>query len=210
MISWDVSKGRHQQLMETLTALGTFTFIASITPGPNNLMLAASGIGFGFRRTLPHLLGVSAGFILLVLSCSLGVGVLVSRFSWVETALTCAGSAYLVVLSWRLRRLGITSVERRDAEPMSFAGAVLFQFANPKAWVMATTGSALFLPQLGGGYPGIALLCLVMAAVNLPCVSSWALLGASMTRALEDERRRRVAAVVLVILTLYAALALWF
>jgi threonine/homoserine/homoserine lactone efflux protein len=195
--------------MEPLVGLITFAFVMSVTPGPNNLMLAASGIGFGLRRTVPPMLGVSAGFALLLLVCASGVGVLVTAAPGVEPALRLAGSAYLGYLAWTLRHLGVDAPDAVDRRPMSFAAATLFQFVNPKAWMMALTAASVFLPQLGTGGEAILLLTAVAVAVNLPCVGTWAVLGAALRAFLGDPRRRKYFSALVVGLTLYAAAALW-
>ena len=204
--------------METLLALASFIFVASITPGPNNLMLAASGVGFGLRRTVPHMLGVCAGFAVLVLTCGLGVGALIMQSPTAATALKVAGSGYLVFLAWTLRgnAVGAGSADAdagraagRPARPMSFAAAAAFQFANPKAWLMGVTAASAFLPALGGAWRALALLCLVATLVNAPCITSWALLGSTIRARLGNPAWQRRFSGVMVILTLYAALSIW-
>ena len=195
--------------MESLLPLASFAFVASITPGPNNVMLAASGIGFGMRRTLPHMLGVSVGFALLLAVCGLGVGALVMEVPAATLSLKIAGSAYLVYLAWTLRgNLGVGADAARS-RPMSFAAAAAFQFANPKAWVMAVTCASVFLPDLGSGWQALALLCLVATLVNLPCITTWALIGSGIRNVLGDPLWRRRFSALIVVLTLYAALAIW-
>lgn len=194
---------------ETVLALVSFLFVASITPGPNNLMLAASGIGFGFRRTVPHMLGVGAGFMILVLACGLGIGALLMEVPAAETGLKVAGSGYLVYLAWNLRGNLAPSGQDRRARPMSFAAAAAFQFANPKAWLMGITAASAFLPGLGGDARALALLCLVALLVNFPCITSWAMLGSAIRSRLEDSRWQRRFSGVMVALTLYAAASIW-
>ncbi len=194
---------------ETLLALAGFLFVASITPGPNNLMLAASGIGFGFRRTVPHMLGVGAGFLVLVLACGLGIGALLMQVPAAESGLKVVGSSYLVYLAWTLRGNLVTGTRSRRARPMSFAAAAAFQFANPKAWLMGITAASAFLPALGGDAHALALLCLVALLVNFPCITSWAMLGSAIRSRLEDPRWQRRFSAVMVALTLYAAASIW-
>jgi threonine/homoserine/homoserine lactone efflux protein len=195
--------------VETVLALASFTFVASITPGPNNLMLAASGIGFGLKRTIPHMLGVCSGFLVLVLVCGLGTGALLMQSPTAATGLKVAGSAYLVYLAWRLRGNVIASGGSARARPMSFAAAAAFQFANPKAWLMGITAASAFLPGLGDDARALALLCLVVSLVNFPCVTSWALLGATIRARLDDPVWRRRFSALMVLMTLYAAAAIW-
>lgn len=194
---------------DTLLALASFLFVASITPGPNNLMLAASGVGFGLRRTVPHMLGVGVGFVLLVLGCGLGIGALLMELPAAAVALKVAGSGYLLVLAWNLRGNFAPGSGARRARPMSFAAAVAFQFANPKAWLMGITAASAFLPDLGGDTRALALLCLVACLVNFPCISSWAMLGSAIRARLEDPRWQRRFSALMMLLTLYAAASIW-
>lgn len=196
--------------MESLLALTGFAFVASITPGPNNLMLAASGVGFGLRRTIPHMAGVWVGFLLLVLVCGLGIGALVMQNPTAAVALKVAGTGYLVYLAWMLRgnfAPGAGAAAR--PRPMSFGAAVAFQFANPKGWLMGMTAAAAFLPGLGGDWRALGLLCLVICVVNAPCIASWAVLGAAIRSRLRDARWQRRFSAAMVAMTLYAAAAVW-
>lgn len=195
--------------MESLLPLATFSFVASITPGPNNLMLAASGVGFGLKRTVPHMIGVWAGFLLLVLVCGLGVGGVIMQNPAAALALKVAGSAYLVHLAWMLRGNLAADPAQADARPMTFAAAAAFQFANPKGWLMGITAASAFLPGLGGDWSALGLLCLVVCTVNAPCIASWAMLGATIRSRLDDARWQRRFSAVMVLLTLYAAAAVW-
>lgn len=195
--------------MEALLALASFTFVASITPGPNNLMLAASGVGFGLRRTVPHMLGVCAGFAVLVLACGLGIGALLMQSPAVAVGLKLLGSGYLLYLAWRLRGAMNPDGGASRARPMSFTAAAAFQFANPKAWLMGVTAAAVFLPGLGSDWQALALLCLVVCTVNFPCVTSWAVMGASLRARLQDPVWRHRFSGLMIILTLYAAASIW-
>lgn len=197
--------------MESLLALAGFTFVASITPGPNNLMLAASGVGFGLKRTVPHMLGVWAGFALLVLTCGLGIGALLMQTPAAASALKVVGSGYLVFLAWKLRGnfLAAGSGAGTRARPMSFAAAAAFQFANPKAWLMGVTAASAFLPGLGGDWQALLLLCLVVSGVNFPCITSWAVLGSTIRARLAEPRWQSRFSGVMVLLTLYAAVSIW-
>lgn len=153
----------------------TYVAAMSVTPGPNNLMLAASGVNFGFRRTLPHLVGVSAGHGVQVWVVA---GALAWVMSWLETArmpLVAAGCAYLLWLAWRQAHAGRPGAAAR-IRPLGFVGAALFQWVNPKAWMMVLNVALLFLPR-GGGWGAATVLALACAAINLPCIALWALAG---------------------------------
>lgn len=195
--------------MESLLPLAAFAFVSSITPGPNNIMLTSSGILFGFQRSIPHMLGITIGFGLLLALCAAGIGSLILAVPALHDALKVFGSAYLLRLSWQLRSMAFGQGDRAAARPMSFLGAALFQFANPKAWVMAITGAAAFLPLVQPVWWAIALFCLVFCTVNLPCISVWAGTGAVLRRHLNRPVWQRVFCGVMVLLTIYSAVAIW-
>lgn len=195
--------------MNSLLPLATFVFVTSITPGPNNLMLAASGMGFGLRRTVPHIAGIAVGFSGLLLLCGFGIGALVASVPGSEIVLASAGSGYLVWLAWRLRVDSLSAPAEAAPKPLSLIGAAAFQFINPKAWLMALTCAGTFLPALGADWPAVLLMTLIGAAINLPCVTVWAALGASIRSLLDRPAWRRRCNVALVLLTLYAAAAVW-
>ena len=155
--------------------LATYVVTMSVTPGPNNLMLAASGVNFGLRRTLPMMLGISSGNALQVLLVS---GALAWAMVWLDAlrpALVVLGCSYLLWLAWRQARSGRPGAGGRE-NPLGFIGAVLFQWVNPKAWVMVMNVAILFLPR-DGGWDAALLLALACGVINLPCIAVWALAG---------------------------------
>jgi threonine/homoserine/homoserine lactone efflux protein len=195
--------------MDTLLPLALFAFVSSITPGPNNIMLTSSGIRFGFKRSIPHMLGITFGFAVLLAICAVGVGSLVIAVPALHVVLKVAGSGYLVYLAWKLRTMAFSQSTDSDARPMSFIGAALFQFANPKAWVMGITGASAFLPPADSVVIAIAVFCLVFSVVNLPCISVWAGTGAVLRRYLTQRKWQVLFCGVMVVLTLYSALSIW-
>ena len=195
--------------MEALLPLASFAFVTSITPGPNNIMLTSSGVWFGFVRSIPHMLGITFGFAVLLAICAAGIGSLVVAVPAVHVLLKIAGSGYLLYLAWKLRSMSFSQDLRADVRPMSFVGAALFQFANPKAWVMAITGASAFLPLIQPVWLAIAIYCLVFSVVNLPCVSVWAGAGAVLRRYLTQPLWRATFSGVMVLLTIYSAVAIW-
>lgn len=121
-----------------LSAFVLFAFVSSITPGPNNTMLLASGVNFGFRRSMPHALGISIGFMLLVICVGLGLGEVFKLFPWAYTLLRYVGAAYLLYLAWKIANAGgMSDNPDEHGKPMTFLGAAAFQWVNPKAWIMA-------------------------------------------------------------------------
>jgi threonine/homoserine/homoserine lactone efflux protein len=173
-------------------ALISLAFVASITPGPNNLMLLASGMNHGIRRTLPHLAGVSLGFGFLIFLVALGLGAVFEKYAAVELVLKIAGGVYLIYLAWKIfKTSGISSVDGADA-PMTFLQAAAFQWVNPKAWVMATTATSTLLDSDDSIIGGAAALTLGFWIVNLPCIATWMFSGAYAARWVENEKRIRL------------------
>ena len=195
--------------METLLPLALFAFVASITPGPNNLMLTSSGILFGFARSIPHMLGITFGFGILLVLCAAGVGSVILAVPTIHLLLKAAGSAYLLYLAWNLRSITFRQDNDGGARPMSFLGAAVFQFANPKAWVMAVTGASAFLPAVTPVWMAVGLFCIVFCVINLPCIGVWAGTGAALRRYLVQPLWQRVFCASMVILTVYSAAAIW-
>jgi Putative threonine efflux protein len=167
--------------LTTLSALVVFAFTTSITPGPNNMMLFTSGVNFGFRRTIPHMLGIGAGFLSLLIGVGFGLGALLSTVPVLYTALKIAGGLYLLYIAWKIGTSRSLSDGGAAARPMSFLGAAAFQWVNPKAWVMAVTAMATYADPSPGRYVfSVLLIGLVFAAVNLPSVSTWAGFGSAL------------------------------
>ncbi|MBX4859718.1 LysE family translocator [Rhizobium bangladeshense] len=172
--------------LDTFLAFVLFAFTTSITPGPNNMMLFASGVNFGFRRTIPHMFGIGAGFFVLLLGVGFGLGALLQTIPVIYTALKFAGGAYLVWIAWKIASSRSLSEGRTGAEPMSFLAA--FQWVNPKAWVMAVTAMATYTnPQLY--LVSVLIVGLAFAAVNVPSVSTWAGFGSALREWLSDPVR---------------------
>lgn len=196
-------------IIESVLPLAVFAFVSSITPGPNNIMLTSSGIMFGFVRSIPHMLGITVGFGVLLLICALGIGSLLLAVPSMQVILKILGSGYLVYLAWKLRNMSFKADQNSNAQPLSFFGAALFQFANPKAWVMAITSASAFLPEVKPFWLSLTLYCLVFSLVGLPCVSVWAGAGSVLRRYLAQTLWQRVFCTVMVLLTLYTAIAMW-
>lgn len=174
---------------DVFMALVVFAFVTSITPGPNNLMLLASGVNFGFRRTIPHMLGIGIGFLSLLLGVGYGLGAVLETAPALYVGLKFAGGAYMLYLAYKIATS--TSVGRVDdetAQPMSFMQAWLFQWVNPKAWVMAVTAMASY--TVHDAYSlSVLLIGIVFAVINVPSVSSWAAFGSLLRQWLEDPVR---------------------
>jgi threonine/homoserine/homoserine lactone efflux protein len=168
----------------------TYTFVMSITPGPNNVMLTASGASFGFRRTLPHILGIVCGFVVQLLAVCAGLAALFARWPALQMALGWVGAAYLVYLGWRM--LGRSDAQAQaGGRPVTFMQAAMFQFLNPKAWVMTVTAATLFLPRDVGFLTAGLYMAVVTEGIGVPCMMVWALFGSSLKSFISGPRGRR-------------------
>lgn len=173
--------------IELLLALCAFAFVSSITPGPNNLMLMASGANFGFRRTVPHMLGVGIGFTVMVLLVGAGLIQVFDRWPVTHLVLKGVAVAYLLWLAWKIARAGEPGRGKTGARPMTFLQAAAFQWVNPKAWFMALTAITTYAPDRS--LWAVLVVAMVFGAINLPTVSSWTLLGQEMRRVLTNPHR---------------------
>lgn len=183
---------------EILTALAAFAFVTSITPGPNNLMVMASGANFGITRTIPHLLGISLGFVLMTVLVGAGLAQLFKNYPAAFSALKIVSVVYMVFLAWKIASATTFSQARQTGTPLTFLQAALFQWVNPKAWAMALTATSLYAPSQT--MIAIALVALVFGAVNLPSVSMWVILGQQMRRVLTNGSRLRIFNIVMSVL----------
>lgn len=193
--------------VDILTALIAFSFVSSITPGPNNLMLLASGTNFGFRRTLPHMAGVTIGFTVMVTLVGVGLMQLFDRFPASYQVLKGVSVLYLIYLSWKIATAAapdagkVGEQSRSAAKPFSFIQAALFQWVNPKAWAMSLTAITAYTPDTHP-LPSVLLVALIFGAVNLPSITVWVLLGTQIRRHLNDPVKLRVFNVVAALLLL--------
>lgn len=171
--------------------LCTYAAIGAHTPGPNNTLLLASGMNHGFRRTLPQMMGVSFGFPAMVACLGLGLGEVFTRFPAAYTALKVAGAAYLLWLAWKIATSQRASEETSTvAKPVTFMQAVLFQWVNPKAWIMGISSIAAFTIA-ATYYRDLAIVLAVVVVMGLSSSAIWASFGVSLRHLLADARYYR-------------------
>ena len=177
--------------LETLLALTLFAFGSSITPGPNNMMLLASGANFGFRKTIPHMLGISIGFSIMLVLVGVGIIQLFDTVPLSYSILKYASIIYLLYLAYKIATAAnhIKS-GHRTSKPFSFFKAAMFQWVNPKAWTMAITTLSVYVHN--HNLSTIVIASVVFGLVNLPSVSLWSVLGQKMQRWLTDLNRLRL------------------
>ncbi len=177
---------------ELIFGLAVFAFVSSITPGPNNIMLLASGVNYGFIRTLPHSLGVSLGFGFMFLFIGFGLGALLQAYPWLLTYLKVIALIYMLYLSWRIAfSKAIDSENVKVSKPMTFIEACLFQWINPKAVIMAATAATLYVDS-ENTIQSVLLVALIFSLINFPSVNMWTLFGTMLRNFLSDPRRLRI------------------
>ncbi|WP_236191425.1 LysE family translocator [Pseudomonas pharyngis] len=178
--------------LDLLLGFALFALVTSITPGPNNTMLLASGVNFGFNRTIPHMLGITCGFFVLVVAVGFGLGAVFQTYPLLYTILRYVGAAYLLYLAWKIAHSGpVGDSEQGEAKPISYLGAAAFQWVNPKAWIMAIGAISTYTP-MQGYFTNVIVIAAVFAIINLPSVGVWAACGALLRNVLKDRRWLRL------------------
>jgi threonine/homoserine/homoserine lactone efflux protein len=192
-----------------LLSLMAFAVASSITPGPNNLMLLASGANYGFRRSIPHMLGIGIGFIVMMVVIGLGVGQMLQASPRIYTGLRVISVLYMGWLAWRIATGGPvdSSPGNPHAKPMTFLQAVLFQWVNPKAIAMALAATATYTDPSRYA-ESLLVVALVFGSINLPCVSVWAGFGVALRNWLKDPARLRLFNVGMAVLLVVSFLPL--
>ena len=181
------------------SALTAFYFTMFFTPGPNNAMLTASGMKFGFMRTLPHLVGISLGHIIQIGLTCFGLANLFLIYPQVQFYMKILCFLYLLYLGWKM--IGsFNSIQKETGRPLRFYEASLFQFINPKAWSIAVTVASGFFPTEENIFIGIAFVTITAAVINLPTCSLWALFGSGLRKFINNENAKKLIEYLLAVL----------
>jgi len=178
--------------IDMFSALVAFAAAMAFTPGPNNIMVTASGVNFGFARTIPHILGITFGFFVLVSVCAAGLGAAFAAYPPLQVALKVAGALYLLWLAWKIATSAPASDdEPHVAEPISFWQAALFQWLNPKALVAALSGVALYV-RPAHWVADFTVLQIVYTVATILAVATWTGFGVALRRVLADPKHARI------------------
>lgn len=194
--------------MNELAGLVAFAFVSSVTPGPNNVLLWASGTAFGFRRTARHIAGTALGLGGMALAVAAGLGAVISAIPDAAIAMKLVGSLYLLYLAVQIGRSGslrTTAIGR----PFGLVSAASFQLVNPKAWIFALGAITTFRPP---GLPiatGSVIVAGTMMAVIVPTASLWAAAGGAISRLASNDRARRAVSLVLAALVVATVALVW-
>ncbi|QNI02764.1 LysE family translocator [Halomonas sp. SH5A2] len=194
--------------ISVLAALTAFAFVTTVTPGPNNLMLMASGANFGFRKTLPHMLGIMVGVSVMVLVVGGGLMALFDTYPLLSKVLQVVSVAYLLWLAWKVANAAPLKASDEKGTPMTFLQAAAFQWVNPKAWAMCLSAITLYAPDRT--LLSVVVVACVFAMVSFPAISIWAWLGLVVRQWLTSPKRNRafnITMAVLLVGSLYPVLA---
>lgn len=177
-----------------------FGVIAAVTPGPNNVMLTATGLNFGVRRGLPHLLGICIGFPVMLALIGLGFGTLFELYPVLHEVIKVVGIVYLLHLAWKIAsaRGGVARDERTS--PINFWQAAAFQWVNPKAWIMGSSALAAYTSLDGNFFVQVAIVCITFLFITFPCAGVWLVFGAGLQRFLRDPKHLRSFNIVMALL----------
>jgi threonine/homoserine/homoserine lactone efflux protein len=175
---------------DTLLALISFAIAGAFTPGPNNIMLAASGMNFGFTRSAPHMAGIVVGFVVMLLSVGFGLGSLFAAYPAAQAALKTVGVAYLLWLAWRIANAAPADPSARS-RPLKFIEAALFQWVNPKG-LLAVFGAMSIFIRPEEAVSDVLTVALVFFAVSIGAVLTWTVFGTALRSFIRDRRKLRI------------------
>ena len=175
---------------QQLIALVTFSFVSTVSPGPNNIMLMTSGANVGFMRTIPHMLGITFGFSLMVFLVGFGLMGLFIAYPIIQQSLRIISMMYLVYLAFKIATSKPMTNKASNYSPMTFMSAASFQWINPKAWTMALTAISVYASSTA--QQDILIVSLIFGLVNIPSVSLWAAAGKKLQTILQVPVRIKV------------------
>ncbi|ATZ67092.1 LysE family translocator [Acinetobacter haemolyticus] len=165
-----------------------YSTVTSITPGPNNIMLAASGLNFGLKRSIPHILGIGFGFGVMVILVGYGIGAALSSSPLLYEILKVIGISYLLYLAYKIYRAGSIKTDTKVDKPLSFMGAALFQWVNPKAWIMAM-GAITTYSSANSRLVEFVFIGVIFGLVSIPSVGVWAYMGEKLKMIVNHPRK---------------------
>lgn len=177
--------------VDTLIALIGFVLVTTVTPGPNTMMLFSSGVNFGFRRTIPHMVGIAVGLVTLLAGIGLGLGTLFAAYPVFQLILKSAGCVYLIYLAYRIATAHVVVDDAEDtARPLTLSQAALFQWVNPKAWMISISGFAIYA-DASSPVASTAIITTVFFLISFPSVAAWAGFGTALRGWLAEPARLR-------------------
>ncbi len=192
--------------MELILAIALFAFSSGITPGPNNIMLMTSGVNFGIKSSVPHLLGICIGFPSMVLAIGLGMTALFTAFPELHTVIRYLGIGYMLYLAYLIASASSQLEGKTKPKPLSFIQAAAFQWVNPKAWVMALGAVATFTSMQSALAPQALTIALVFMTVAFPCALVWLYFGLLLKKLLQSAKHQRLFNITMALLLVISIL----
>ena len=179
--------------LASFLSLLVFSFVTSVTPGPNNIMLLSSGVLYGFRRTLPHIFGIGFGFLSLLLAVGLGLSLIIERYPILFVLIKFLGCFYMLYLAYCIATVSPSklSTSNDSSRPLYFHEAALFQWINAKAWVMAIVAMSVYTAD-GSYITNVMIVAIIFCLVNLPSVGLWVEFGVLLRRFLQDPLKLKI------------------
>ncbi len=186
-------------------AISAYNFVMYVTPGPNNSILTASGIKFGFFRSIPNIIGIPSGHGLQLALVCLGLGSLFTTFPILLDILRFVGAAYILYLAYKM--FGSLNISPSDekSRPLKYYEAILFQFVNPKAWVICITAVSLFYPETENLFIGTLFMVIMSTIINIPSISIWAFGGSIIRHYLQNKNLKKILEWILAFMLLATA-----
>ena len=187
-----------------------FSFATSMTPGPNNIMLLSSGLTFGYKRTIPHILGVVLGFPFMTICIGLGLGKVFELYPIIFTILKVIGILYLLWLAWHIANSKPKFKENdKDAKPLTFLPIILFQWVNPKNWIKIITAMSVYVTSVDDALTQIIIIAVIFFITVVISANSWAMGGSVLKKFIKSEKgiqRFNVIMAILLVLSIVPTL----
>ena len=176
-----------------LVSIATFTLSTCVTPGPNNIMLLSSGLTFGYKRTMPHMTGIVVGFPLMILLIGIGLGIVFEKFPILLSVLKVIGILYLFWMAYKIatNKTTVEVKENSQSKPFTFLQSALFQWVNPKAWIMGITAISIFVTSKDDSLIQVVIVSFIFMLSGVVSTNLWTSGGVVLKRFIKDESHVR-------------------
>jgi threonine/homoserine/homoserine lactone efflux protein len=178
--------------MEFYLSIFIFAISSTVTPGPNNIMIMTSGLNYGVKKSIPHLLGICFGFPVMVIVIGFGFSIVLERYPLFNEIIKVLGIVYLLYLAWLIASSSPVSLEGRKSKPLSFTQAALFQWVNPKAWVVATGAVSAYTSVSSDIFTQVIFIALAFLIVAIPSLGTWLIFGVGIKKYLKSPKHQKV------------------
>ncbi|MFT7007698.1 MAG: threonine/homoserine/homoserine lactone efflux protein [Colwellia sp.] len=192
--------------MEFYLSIFIFAISSTVTPGPNNIMIMTSGLNYGVKKSIPHLLGICFGFPVMVIVIGFGFSLVFVRYPLFNEIIKIFGVVYLLYLAWLIASSSPVSLEGRKSKPLSFTQAALFQWVNPKAWVVATGAVSAYTSVSSDMYAQVVFIALAFLIVAIPSLGTWLIFGVGIKKYLKSTKHQKIFNLAMALLLIVSVL----